>query len=80
MIQHATRDERYEFSYLRASVDADRLRVMAIAVRAAEAMAPTRPHPGAESATADLLLGPPLAIYDRVRDKMTSHGVKRGAS
>ncbi|MBM0255644.1 hemerythrin domain-containing protein [Micromonospora sp. 4G55] len=68
VIAHATREERYEFTYLRSSVDADRLQAMAAAVRAAEAMAPTRPHPGAESPTANLLLGPPLAVYDRVRD------------
>ena len=41
---------------------------LAAAVRAAEALAPTRPHPGTESATANLALGPPLAVVDRARD------------
>jgi hypothetical protein len=39
-------------------------------VRVAEATAPTRPHPHAgESAAANLVAGPPLAVFDRVRDK-----------
>ncbi|MFE5286460.1 hypothetical protein ACFRAQ_15960 [Nocardia sp. NPDC056611] len=39
------------------------------AVRVAEAVAPTRPHPHAgESATANVVFGPPLALFDRVRD------------
>ncbi|WP_228782529.1 hypothetical protein [Nocardia abscessus] len=42
---------------------------MAGSVRAAEAVAPTRPHPHAgESAAANLLAGPPLALFDRARD------------
>ena len=68
VLAHATREERYEFVYLRRTVDPDRLRTMAAAVRAAEALAPTRPHPGVESALANLLLGPPLAVFDRARD------------
>ncbi|GAA0382509.1 hypothetical protein Acor_57270 [Acrocarpospora corrugata] len=31
-------------------------------------LAPTHPHPGAESMTKNLLMGPPLAIMDRARD------------
>jgi hypothetical protein len=42
---------------------------MAGVVRAAEAAAPTRPHPAAgESAVANVMAGPPLALFDRVRD------------
>jgi hypothetical protein len=43
-----------------------------VAVRAAEAIAPTRPHPGVQSAKANLLLGPPSAIMDRTRDLIRS--------
>lgn len=68
VLAHASAEERYEFKQIRASADPDKLRAMATAVRAAEALAPTRPHPGAESATANLLLGPPLAVFDRARD------------
>ncbi|HEX5541520.1 MAG TPA: hemerythrin domain-containing protein [Micromonospora sp.] len=69
VIEHAEREEREEFPKLREQVSNDRLRQMAAAVGAAERMAPTRPHPKAgESATANMLAGPPLAIFDRARD------------
>ena len=68
VLMHARHEERYEFPHLRQHVPADRLVLLAGAVRAAEAVAPTRPHPGAESATANALLGAPLAVIDRVRD------------
>ena len=65
---HAKREERYEFPHLRHGLDAATARRLADAVRAAEAFAPTRPHPGVESAAANLMAGPALAIADRVRD------------
>jgi hypothetical protein len=69
VIQHATKEEGEEFLRLRATVDADTLRRMAGAVKAAEAAAPTRPHRTApESAIGNILLGPPVAVFDRVRD------------
>jgi len=68
VLTHARYEERYEFPHLRAKVPAKRLRGLAEVVRAAEAAAPTRPHPGAESATANLVAGPALAVADRVRD------------
>jgi hemerythrin superfamily protein len=68
VLTHARYEERYEFPQLRAKVPAERLRTLATAVRAAEAVAPTRPHPGAESATANLVTGPALAVADRARD------------
>ena len=67
--QHARSEETEEFTRLRATVPADQLRRMAGALKTAEAMAPTRPHPASpESATANLLVGPPLAVFDRIRD------------
>jgi hemerythrin superfamily protein len=74
VLEHARHEERYEFPRLRQHLPADRLRQLATAVRAAEAAAPTRPHPGAESATANAVLGIPLAVVDRIRDAI------RGAS
>jgi hemerythrin superfamily protein len=69
VIEHATHEENDEFPYLRQHLPADQLRRMAGALSAAEAMAPTRPHPGAgESATANILAGPPIAVFDRIRD------------
>jgi hemerythrin superfamily protein len=70
---HATHEETEEFGYLRRNVPADKLQRMAGALKAAEATAPTRPHPGAgESATANLLAGPPIAVFDRIRDAVRS--------
>jgi hemerythrin superfamily protein len=68
VLEHARYEERYEFTRLRQHLPAERLRSLAAAVSAAEAFAPTRPHPGAESAMANLVAGPPLAVVDRVRD------------
>lgn len=68
VLAHAEHEEREEFPLLRAAHSAERLRAMASTVRLAEAVAPTRPHPGVESAKANLLLGPPVAIMDRARD------------
>ncbi|AVT28336.1 hemerythrin [Plantactinospora sp. BC1] len=70
VLQHARHEERYEFPLLRQHVPATRLRRLATALQAAEAVAPTRPHPGAESATANAALGLPLAVLDRVRDSL----------
>ena len=69
VVQHASREEAEEFSSLRQTVPTEQLRRMAGAVRAAEATAPTRPHPhSGESAMANLVAGPPMAVFDRARD------------
>ncbi|PZG18309.1 hemerythrin [Nonomuraea aridisoli] len=65
---HARSEERYEFLQLRAHTSEAERRSMAAGVKAAEAMAPTHPHPGTESATKNLLVGTPVAMMDRVRD------------
>jgi hypothetical protein len=41
---------------------------MAKAVVAAEAIAPTRPHPGVESAKMNFAAGPFASMLDRARD------------
>jgi hemerythrin superfamily protein len=66
--EHARAEERYEFSHIRRSTDVTDIAAMAKAVKAAEAMAPTRPHPGVESATANVALGPVAALMDRTKD------------
>ncbi|MEV4757719.1 hemerythrin domain-containing protein [Micromonospora sp. NPDC049559] len=69
VIRHASHEESEEFPALRRDVPAEELVRMAGALRAAEAMAPTRPHPhSGESAAANLLAGPPLALFDKLRD------------
>ncbi|MGA5899338.1 hemerythrin domain-containing protein [Streptomyces venetus] len=66
--EHARAEERYEFTHIRRSTDLTGLAAMAKAVKAAEAMAPTRPRPGVESGAADLALGPVAALMDRTKD------------
>lgn len=79
VIRHATAEETEEFVALRAMLSPAELTRMAGVVEAAESVAPTRPHPMAgESATANLLLGPPLAVFDRVRDAMRDWSRSRG--
>ncbi|MBV8930005.1 MAG: hemerythrin domain-containing protein [Mycobacteriaceae bacterium] len=68
VIDHAEREENEEFSKLQRELDADELKRMATAVRAAESIAPTRPHPGVESAKANFALGPFASMLDRARD------------
>ena len=65
---HAAAEERYEFSELKACTSDAERKAMAVGVKAAEAIAPTHPHPGIESATGNILMGPPIAIMDRARD------------
>ncbi len=68
VLVHARAEERYEFAQLRRNTSQARLMVMAKAVRAAEKMAPTHPHPGVESASANAGFGPVAALVDRTRD------------
>ncbi|AJP01891.1 hemerythrin [Streptomyces cyaneogriseus subsp. noncyanogenus] len=68
VMAHARAEERYEFNHIRRSADQARLASMATALRAAEAMAPTHPHPGTESAARNMALGPIAAVMDRTRD------------
>ncbi|MEU2060863.1 hemerythrin domain-containing protein [Streptomyces sp. NPDC013455] len=66
--EHARAEERYEFAHIRRSTDVTNVAAMAKAVKAAEAVAPTRPHPGVESAAANVALGPVAALMDRTKD------------
>jgi hemerythrin superfamily protein len=72
IIAHAEAEEREEFSRLAASIDPDRLARMQKAAIFAEQIAPTRPHPGVQSAAANLLVGPFLSMMDRVRDSLST--------
>jgi hemerythrin superfamily protein len=68
VVDHSDREEREEFPALRENCSEQRLWIMATAVKAAEALAPTHPHPGVESAGANLITGPFMAVVDRTRD------------
>jgi len=74
VLAHATAEEQEVFPRLRQSMDAGQLRRMAQAVKAAEAMAPTHAHKNAPtSAVGNMLVGPFVAMVDRVRDALKEH-------
>lgn len=68
VLTHARAEERYEFQRIRHELGDAQRRGLAAAVKIAEAIAPTHPHPGVESATKNLLASPAAALADRVRD------------
>jgi hemerythrin superfamily protein len=72
VLAHAESEEREEFDKLAAALDEDRLHRMRKVVELAESIAPTRPHPGIESAAANLLAGPFASMVDRVRDTLST--------
>lgn len=70
VIAHAEAEEHDEFARLADVLEPSRLEQMRKAAEFAEKVAPTRPHPGIESATANMLAGPFVAMVDRARDAM----------
>jgi hemerythrin superfamily protein len=68
VIDHAEHEENEEFNKLARKLDKDDLGRMAKAVQAAEAIAPTRPHAGVESAKMNFAVGPFASMLDRARD------------
>lgn len=71
VIAHAESEEREEFAKLEHKLDPKQLQMMRKAVHFAESVAPTHPHPGVESATANILAGPFVSMIDRARDALT---------
>jgi hemerythrin superfamily protein len=74
VLDHAQHEEKYEFPKLQEELDADELKRLTTAVRAAEAIAPTRPHAGVESAMLNFAVGPFASMIDRARD-LIEHGL-----
>lgn len=70
VLEHAEHEENEEFTKLTRELSAEDRKRMAGAVQAAEAIAPTRPHAGVESAKANFALGPFASMLDRARDLM----------
>jgi len=71
VLDHAQAEETEEFAKLEQELDADELERMRRSVDLAERTAPTRPHPGIESAAANILAGPFAAMIDRARDAIS---------
>jgi len=73
VLQHAEAEEREVFPLLEQHCDRSELDKMAEQVLAAEKLAPTHPHPhGPEGPLGLLLVGPFVAMVDKVRDKLAS--------
>jgi hemerythrin superfamily protein len=68
VIDHAEHEENEEFTQLERNLKADDRERMAKAVLAAEAISPTRPHAGVESAKMNFAVGPFASMLDRARD------------
>jgi hemerythrin superfamily protein len=73
VMDHAQHEENYEFPKLQRELDADERTRLTAAVRAAEAIAPTRPHAGVESPMLNFAVGPFASMVDRFRD-LIQHG------
>jgi hemerythrin superfamily protein len=74
VVAHAEAEEHEEFDKLSEELDDAQLERMRNAVRMAEAMAPTRPHAGVESAAANMTAGPFAMMLDRARDAINRMG------
>jgi hemerythrin superfamily protein len=69
VLQHADQEEVEEFPGVLAECDAKERARMGRALRAAEAIAPTHPHPStAGSPIAQWTVGPLISLVDRARD------------
>ena len=69
VLTHAENEETQVFPKLRAAHSSEQLQTMARGVQAAESFAPTHPHPhGPQSAVGNIVVGPFVAVADRVRD------------
>ena len=69
---HAEHEERDELPHVRQALATKNLQRLASIVLGVERdTAPTRPHPNLPtSAAVNLLIGPPISVFDRVRDAM----------
>ena len=75
VLTHAENEEKEVFPELRQSHSREQLETMARGVQAAESFAPTHPHPrGPESAVGNIVVGPFVAVADRVRDAIRNAG------
>ncbi|PWI42973.1 hemerythrin domain-containing protein [Streptomyces sp. ICBB 8177] len=68
LLDHAAAEEDEEFPLLHDMAGPAALQAMAKATRAAEMLAPTRPHPGLDSVPKKAAAGPLAGLADRTRD------------
>jgi hemerythrin superfamily protein len=74
VLQHASAEEAEVFPLLESHLTHEKLREMADSVIVVESVAPTHPHPhGPDSALGNILVGPFVAMVDKVRDRLAAH-------
>jgi hemerythrin superfamily protein len=71
--EHAENEEKQEFPEVLAKCDADKRRSMGTALKGAESIAPTHPHPSTagQSAATQMAVGPFISLVDRARDALS---------
>ena len=73
VLEHAEAEEAEVFPFLDQGLDVEEQRKMAETFEVLERMAPTHHHPhGPESALGNLVIGPFVAMVDKVRDAIKS--------
>jgi len=71
--EHAEAEESQEFPHILSSCDEKKRQSMGTQIKAAEAVAPTHPHPSAAgSPAAQWAVGPFASLVDRTRDAIKS--------
>ncbi len=75
VLDHAEHEENEEFPAVLDQCSADEREAMGSKLKAAEAIAPTRPHPSAAGSTAaQYAAGPFASLVDRTRDVLSKAG------
>jgi hypothetical protein len=76
VLHHAENEECEEFPHVLAQCDPEMRQSMGTALKGAEAIAPTHPHPSTagESAAAHYVVGPFISLVDRARDALSRSG------
>jgi hemerythrin superfamily protein len=80
VLEHAANEEHKEFPGVREHFDEHERALLGKALKAAEALSPTHPHPrDPNHPPANMLVGPMVALADRARDlvKDAIHGLTR---
>ena len=75
--EHVKEEEGEMFPRMRAVFTQDELDKLGSRVKGVKALAPTRPHPSApDQPPGDLLLGPVVGLFDRLRDAASKRGTE----
>jgi hemerythrin superfamily protein len=76
--EHVAEEEGDMFPRMREVFTQDELDALGSRVKGVKALAPTRPHPSApDRPPGDLLLGPVVGLFDRLRDAASGRGTDR---